>query len=220
MFSNEHGFHNDRVRTPAQESPVAVGHPLTPGITVTTAERVYRQQILREAEGYLDLLLLFGDGWTPSQPVRQRLAERSLHLLEKLPEHAQQGAAAQHLRGQAFRVLDRFHDAIEPLQVAASSEPQNIHIWLALGWCYKRIGRLDLAIESLEEAQVAKPNLAIIHYNLACYWSLANNKARALQYLGHALQIDPDYRELVHREHDFDTIRDDPEFRQMTALMC
>ncbi len=91
---------------------------------------------------------------------------------------------------------------------------------MALGWCYKRIGRIDLAIESLEEAKSSKPNLAIIHYNLACYWSLAKNKSRALsEYLAHAFQIDPDYRELVHREHDFDPIRDDPEFRQMTAMM-
>ena len=66
--------------------------------------------------------------------------------------------------------------------VACRAEPQHVHIWLALGWCYKRNGRIDLAIESLEEALAAEPNDALVHYNLACYWSLAKNKRQALAY--------------------------------------
>ena len=50
-----------------------------------------------------------------------------------------------------------------------------LSLWLALGWCYKRIGRIDLAIESLEEALSIEPNDALIHYNLACYWSGPGN---------------------------------------------
>jgi len=174
--------------------------------------------LLREAEGYLDLLLLFGDDWTPCGEHRRRLAARALEALEKLPEQARFGPAAQLLRGQAYRALDRFADAVEPLQSAAAAEPKNIHIWLALGWCYKRIGRIDLAIEALQEALDAKPNTAIIHYNLACYWSLAKHKDNALKYLSQALQIDPDYRDLIHKERDFDALRDDPDFRQLTAV--
>jgi Flp pilus assembly protein TadD len=91
---------------------------------------------------------------------------------------------ALYLTGQAFRAIELYRDAISPLREAARFEPDNIHIWLALGWCYKRIGRLDRAIESLEEALTVDPGGAIIHYNLACYWSLAGSVDVALSVSG------------------------------------
>ena len=89
---------------------------------------------------------------------------------------------ALYLQGESLRALGRFREALEPLtKRAARDSPNNVHVWLALGWCHKRSGRLDLAIESLEEALAAEPNDALVHYNLACYWSLANNQAPGLE---------------------------------------
>ena len=45
------------------------------------------------------------------------------------------------------------------------------------------LGRLDLAIETLQDALDIEPGEAILHYNLACYWSLANNVQLALDFL-------------------------------------
>ncbi|MCH5374670.1 MAG: tetratricopeptide repeat protein, partial [Planctomycetes bacterium] len=98
-------------------------------------------------------------------------------------------------------------------------EPDNIHVWLALGWCYKRIGRLDRAIESLEEALAVDPSGAIIHYNLACYWSLAGNVEVSLAYLTNAFEIDRSFRDLVYDEVDFDPIREHPAFRELTSVV-
>ena len=53
------------------------------------------------------------------------------------------------------------------------AEPENVRAWLALGWCHKRTGRIDLAIDALEAARNADPDEPLILYNLACYWSLA-----------------------------------------------
>ncbi|MDX1962311.1 MAG: tetratricopeptide repeat protein [Pirellulales bacterium] len=178
-----------------------------------------RRMILREVEGYLDLLQLFGEQWVPVPAQRTALAERAIGTLNKLSEEERLSPPAQNLLGQAYRSLERYAEAIPPLRIAADAEPKNIHIWLALGWCYKRTSRLDLAIESLEEALEAKPNVAIIHYNLACYWSLAQHKEHALKYLANALQIDPDYRDLVAQERDFDPLRNDPDFRALTAVL-
>ena len=97
--------------------------------------------------------------------------------------------------------------------------PDNFHTWLALGWCNKRIGRLDLAIQSLEEALLVAPDQAIIHYNLACYWSLVNNSKLALRYLTQAFEIDPGFRDLVAGETDFDPIRDHPGFLELTSVI-
>ena len=178
------------------------------------------QQHLRSAEGYLDVLMVFADRWPPEEGARDRLAARALDELAKIPDEEPRWFAERaYLKGQALRTMERFEEAIEPLQQAAEAQPENIHIQLALGWCYKRTGRLDLAIQSLEEAMEARPDEGIIHYNLACYWSLAHNKGLALQYLTQSFDLDPNYRDMVADERDFDPIRDDPDFQMLTSVI-
>ena len=182
-------------------------------------DHIRRKQILREAEGYLDLVMLYGDRWTPEPGIRDSLAQRALDVLDRLgPRH---GARARvlYLRGQALLTMQRYADALAPLNAAAECDGDNVHIWLALGWCYKRTGRLDLAIQSLEEALAIDPDRAIIHYNLACYWSLANNPKLSVAYLSSAFDLDDDYRDLVHQEDDFDTIRCHPDFMALTSVI-
>ena len=124
-----------------------------------------------------------------------------------------------HLRGEALRATRRFGDALVPLNKAAELAPSDVRVWLALGWCYKRIGEIDLAIESLERALEVQEDEALIYYNLACYWSIAGNKRQALDYLSRSLAMDPQYRDLVFDESDFDPIRSDPDFQALTSVI-
>lgn len=186
---------------------------------MSAIDRLHRQQLMREAEGYLDLALIFGDHWTLPADVRDQLAQRALTTLDRLGESAAYGPQVQLLKGQALRMMERYGEALAPLTSAAEFEPDNIDTWLALGWCYKRTGRLDLAIQSLEEALEHEPGSAIIHYNLACYWTLAKNKRKALTYLSQALALDSSYRNLIDDEHDFDAIRSDPAFLALTSVV-
>ncbi len=186
---------------------------------MTTAVRIHRQQMLREAEGYLDLISLFGEEWTPPAPIRRRLAQRSLEVLDRLAAQFTPGPQAYYLRGQALRAADRFQEAIEPLQVAAQAEPEQLETWLALGWCHKRTGRLDLAIQALEQARNIEPQQAIVYYNLSCYWSLTGNVPEALRYLSQAVTMESSYRTTAGREPDFDHIRNDPGFQSLTSVV-
>jgi len=143
-------------------------------------DRIRRQQFVLQAEGYLEL----------GMPLHALDALARFGPSETLSDHAL------YLKGEALRALGRFREAIGPLARAAQGDPGNIHVWLALGWCYKRSGRIDLAIESLEQALVAEPGDALINYNLACYWSVANNKRQALAYL----QRSKPKRKLLYRK--------------------
>lgn len=120
--------------------------------------------------------------------------------------------------GETLRELARYEEALSPLQRSADLVPDDIHVWLALGWCYKRTGKLGKAIEALEQAVAVDPGEAIIHYNLACYWSLAHNRVLALEYLSHALEMDANFRDMVLDEPDFQPLRHDPEFLQLTSV--
>ena len=120
-----------------------------------------------------------------------------IDVVDHLGDNSSQSPQVQLIKGQALRTLERYKEALEPLAVAAEGDPQNVDTWLALGWCYKRTGRLDLAIESLEEALDVEPGSAMVNYNLACYWSLARNKRQALAYLSQALSLDGSFRHLI-----------------------
>jgi len=181
-------------------------------------DRIRRQQVLREAEGYLDLISACSDICRLSVERRDQLAQRAIDLLHGTRFFGRGLATALLLEGQALQRMERFREALVPLERSAEMQPGNLHVWLSLGWCHKRTGRLDLAIQSLEEALELAGSEAIVHYNLACYWSLAGNRKLALKYLAQALDIDPNYRDLVPEEHDFDAIRSDPEFQALMSV--
>jgi tetratricopeptide (TPR) repeat protein len=181
--------------------------------------RIRRQQILREAEGYLDMITVFGDRMPCRPDARDQLARRVLKTLDRVENPGGLKAHVLFLRGQALRAMENFIDAVPLLREAAEIEPQNIHIRLSLGWCYKRCRRLDLAIQSLEEALESDASQAIVHYNLACYWSLAGNVKLSVAYLSQAFDLEPEYRDLVLREADFDPIRNHPHFQALTSVI-
>lgn len=166
-------------------------------------ERVRLNKCQREAEGYLELGL-------------PGLALRALARLGE-PEHF--APSTLYLWGESLRAMERYDEAIPALERSAEAEPENVHIWLALGWCYKRTGRLPRAVAALRSALNADPSEAILHYNLACYLSLAGDKDSALVHLSQALATDPHYRTLVDGEPDFDPLRSDPDFQALVGII-
>lgn len=181
--------------------------------------QMLKQQSLREAEGYLELLHMGSPILHPTVARRDELANRALAALDRVDDFGAWAGHAYLLRGQALRMMDRFQDAILPLKQGAELDRENVSIWLALGWCYKRSGRIDLAIESLEEGLAVAPKHAILYYNLACYWSLARHVQHAVAYLSRAFDLDPHYRDLVPKEADFDPIRQHPHFRAVNTVI-
>ncbi|MBX7164880.1 MAG: tetratricopeptide repeat protein [Pirellulales bacterium] len=165
-------------------------------------DRIRTARTIRAAEGYLEL----------------NLPQYALETLDRLPR-GHMPSRALYLKGEALRSLQRFDAAIEPLLQAAELDPEDVRVWLALGWCYKRTSRLDQAIDALEHALAADSSEAVVPYNLACYWSLAGNKQRALEYLSTALALNGDFRDLVGEESDFDTLRDDPDFQALVSVI-
>jgi len=166
-------------------------------------DQIRLRQIERQAEGYLEL----------------GMAEHALDALGRLGKAADLSPHALYLRGEALRGLDRHAEALRPLRRAAKADPDNVHVWLALGWCHKRTARIDLAVRALERALEVEPSEALVHYNLACYLSLAGQTPRALAHLSRAITLDPDYRLRAHDEPDFDPIRSDPGFQDLTTII-
>jgi tetratricopeptide (TPR) repeat protein len=178
-----------------------------------TQNRILLTRAIEEAEGYTDL------GLDSSEPARSCMLEHALRALQRRGSLVHGNGRACYLLGEAFRELKRYEEALLPLERSADLMPDDIHVWLALGWCYKRTGQLAKAIEALERAVKVDSSEAILHYNLACYWSLARNRTLALQYLSRALEMDCNFRDIVGDEPDFNPLRQDADFIALTSVI-
>ena len=185
---------------------------------MTAMPRHRRQAILREASGYIELGELLVHQDAPVPPSGQKLLHRALDLLAVLPEPTRSTAIAKLLEGEALRALGRFEEGLVALRLVTEQEPKRLEAWLGMGWCLKRLGRLDDAILSLEQGLRASPRQPILLYNLACYHSLAGGVQAAIEHLTKAISLDGRYRDLTGAEPDFDPIRQDPRFVAVTHV--
>lgn len=179
---------------------------------MSNTERNQRKQLIRQAEGYLELMTALQDRLMLDLDQRQRLAERVLETLGEI--HSPQGFKPYilYLKGQACRSAERYLEAIDFLDQSTRLDPENAHTLLALAWCFKRTDQLPQAIESMQLAVQVDSESAISHYNLACYLSLGGRLHESVRHLSIALELDHSYRDKVLGEHDFDPIRHTPEF--------
>lgn len=166
--------------------------------------RVRREKLIAAAEGYLAL----------------DLPEKALDSLAAVPDPGQAVYMIAFLEGMALRQLDRYEEALAAFLRAHAVNPANIDLLLAMAWCYKRVDRLDAAIEITEQAYHISPKTALILYNLSCYYALAGRKQDALGWLARALRADKGYAALIAGEHDFDALRHDLDFQQLVKLAC
>lgn len=173
-------------------------------MTALSAPKRHRMQLdsaSREAEGYLEL----------------GMHQQALGSLQRRGKLVHSDHRACYLLGECLRELSRFGEALFPLRRSAELNPETSETWLALGWCYKRTGRLGDAIRALEDALRHTPDDALLNYNLACYYSLADCRLPALRRLKRAFDLDRSLCDLVAGESDFAPLRSDPGFRMLMA---
>jgi len=170
---------------------------------MTTESFKYRKKRLDAARGYLILGM-------------PKSALRELRRIRKT-EHCEFDLLL--LRAEAFRDLNQFEDAIPCFEQALTLNSANLQAHLGLAWCYKRVNRVSRAIDSLERARQYHPDEPIVIYNLACYFSLLGDKPKAIECLGRSLRMEPQLKQLISDESDFDRLRSDPDFQFVTETV-
>lgn len=174
--------------------------------------------VLRRAAGLIELAELLVDGEAVTSPAARRLLLRALEEVRALPEQERSSRSASLLEGESLRALGQWVAAIVPLERAAAGPRGRVEAAMGLGWCYKRLGRIADAIAALRRAVETFPDQPVLHYNLACYHSVAGDVAAAVEHLTRAITMDDRFRDLTGTERDFDAIRSDPRFVAVTVV--
>jgi tetratricopeptide (TPR) repeat protein len=87
--------------------------------------------------------------------------------------------------------------------------------WEILNPLYEA-GEYAEAADRARELLQAHPESAVLHYNLACYESLAGRTGEAIEHLRPALDRE-DLRELAKSDSDLDPIRGEPAFKELVG---
>ena len=193
--------------------------PLIPESTLAKLVPLSVPAAIEMAEGYLELVTgpavqLGVSGKTRREFARKALKLALYHDLCLVPKYE---ARRQMVIGQARRLLKRYELAACAFRRAAKHRPARLDALIGLGWCQKRMGRVDLAVVSLTRALAIAPEEPRLHYNLACYLSLAGQFRAAVYELAWALELEPALRHRAIIEPDFDAIHASPAFEALTS---
>ncbi len=87
---------------------------------------------------------------------------------------------------------------------------------LSRGAALRESGDIKGAICELESAERVCPGVAYLHYDLACYYSLAGRKGKALEELEKAIAIDPEIKKMAADDEDLQEVRGETKFKVLT----
>ncbi len=110
--------------------------------------------------------------------------------------------------------VDDHEDPITELQRLLSMHLAYQSLFKAM--TMREAGDIPGAISELEGAREVCPGVAYLHYDLACYYSLSGQKARALEELEKAISIAPEYKKMAIEDKDLDEIRGEARFELLT----
>jgi tetratricopeptide (TPR) repeat protein len=98
------------------------------------------------------------------------------------------------IRVKIYRVLKKWELMQTVAQILAVNEPE--HVQWTVDWAYatRRADCLNAARLILVNAVESQPNVAIFHYNLACYECQLGNLEGAKSRLKRAFELEPRYR--------------------------
>jgi tetratricopeptide (TPR) repeat protein len=103
------------------------------------------------------------------------------------------------------------------LEGVVRRDPQYVDALQLLGDDYTRRGRFDAGLDVDEHLARLRPDDALVHYNLACSYSLTEQFDRAAAALGRALDLG--YREFkwLARDPDLEKLRAHPLYQDLQA---
>lgn len=95
-------------------------------------------------------------------------------------------------------------------------DPVGWELWMPLGQLYQA-GDYAEVVRRGRELVEANPQYGLLFYNLACCESLNGDTNEALEHLRRSIELSERFRDYAKDDSDFDAVRDEPAFKELTG---
>lgn len=110
-----------------------------------------------------------------------------------------------------------FVSATEILQAVVKRNPEFAPGWQTLGFALHSAGDLDNAILAHQKASKFPETQQLAFYNLACAYSLKNQKAMSIENLKEAIRTGFNNVQHISQDRDLTNVRNEPMFKRIVA---
>jgi len=110
---------------------------------------------------------------------------------------------------------EKYADAVDKLREATTADPDLAQAWGNLGLALDLAGRYEEAVQAYLAVLRFEEIAPIARYNLACTYSMMNDRDQAFHWLYAVLEDGFRNVERLRTDTDLDNIRDDPRFQDV-----
>ena len=149
---------------------------------------------------------------------RMKRNQEALKQFKRALEIAPDDAEYLNLLGQTYTQTGNYKAAEKYLRRSLELDPENADSYHDLGNLLLKLkDRRKESLRYFERATELNPDYEWAYYCIACYYSLANKKTKALEYLHKALEKGMHDKDWIDADHDLDNLRADPRFNKLMA---
>lgn len=148
--------------------------------------------------------------------IQKKQFDRAEELLKTALDIRPDYAATQVNLGLLYVLTKEYDLALEQLEAAAPRMPDNAAVLNNIGVCYIRLNRYEEARTRLQELIRQDPRRAAAYFNIAMTYALQDDTTRAVSWIRQgAAQCSPVDVQRFLTDHDFDSLRNKPEYQAL-----
>jgi tetratricopeptide (TPR) repeat protein len=158
---------------------------------VLGSHRMLSKQIIRAASGWLEL----------------GMPADALNEIQNLPEDQLGEKPVLELRLAAEMALQKWMEAAETAKLLCMEAVDEPDFFLSAAFCLHELGETEQARKWLLRGPDVLSEMAVFHYNMACYLWTLGDKERAHNHLAKAFEMDESFRESARHDKDLAGIK-------------
>jgi tetratricopeptide (TPR) repeat protein len=144
------------------------------------------KQIIRAASGWLEL----------------GMPADALNELKNLPKESSEERVVLELRLAAEMALQNWKHGAETAKLLCMEAVDEPDFFLSAAFCLHELGETDEARKWLLRGPEVLSEMAVYHYNMACYLWTLGEKERAHNHLTQAFEMDDSFKEAARHDKD------------------
>jgi tetratricopeptide (TPR) repeat protein len=129
------------------------------------------------------------------------------------PENIKRMAIFHFNEGNKSLQQEKWEEAAKNYHKALNHNREFGEAYINLSTAYLRAGKYDEALETLKILEGIKPSALLLHYNLACYYSLTEKTQASLDALKKAIELGYKNYQEIQADPDLRNLRENAEFK-------